>query len=459
MAILNKKQQNKIENEFDLTAKFIRYVKKTFKLDKIAENQKDSRKKQHASTSIIFMILFFGFTFRIKSFNQLEDMMEYGYFDSLFPAGMKMPSIDAISDISTMWDIETLKKDSENVIDILKNNKQFDGGTIDNYVVCALDGSDIITGEKKKCPACALMKNGSSNHYAHKAVVAMIVGENLNYVLTHRMSKVLSERTAKDDKTKEDIIITKSQGELTIAAEIIPELPKWIDVVVGDGLYFNAPFIKDVLKSGKQAIVRVKDKTTLAYKTMEHHAMYNQTNGSFSHKEKGENITVEYYYKDTVIEDSTVPKNHPERYVDVRLYKFLEIKETNIKGEQKLEFKETIVAVTDKNMPAKTIWKIIHKRWNVENTCFHQLKTYCSLEHCFRHDENSINVILTIMFMAFNIMQSFLFKRLRTFKEKFKKKKTTISGFIERLRCDFKIISFLIKLKLVSCGFLGVSYG
>ena len=93
-----------------------------------------------------------------------------------------------------------------------------------------------------------------------------------------------------------------------------------------------------------------------------------------------------------------------------------------IKGEEKFLFREILVGTTDKNLDAKTVWKIIHYRWYIENTCFHQLKSYCNMDHCFNYNDNSIRAIILIMCMLFNIMRSFLFRRFKNFKEGFEKK-------------------------------------
>ncbi|APM37967.1 hypothetical protein BS101_04070 [Clostridium kluyveri] len=52
-----------------------------------------------------------------------------------------------------------------------------------------------------------------------------------------------------------------------------------------------------------------------------------------------------------------------------------------IVSEENHSFREVFVGKTDKNINPKTIWMIIHKRWNIENSCFYQLKSYCNMEH------------------------------------------------------------------------------
>ncbi len=239
-----------------------------------------------------------------------------------------------------------------------------------------------------------------------------------------------------------------------LVTDLLAKLPSWVDVIVGDALYFNAPFVKEVLKNGKHAVIRLKDKTSSAYKTIDHTAMYNETEGSFVVNEPYSEVTVSYWKKDTRLTDSTLLKHDPGKHVEIRLYKFIEVIETNIKGEQKFTFREVFVGTTDKNMTPQSVWKIIRKRWYIENTCFNQLKTYCFMEHCFRHDETAIEAILGIMFMAFNIIQSYLFRRTRRFKENFRRKKETISWFTTELLYEFVTLSHLCRCKLLPHTFL-----
>lgn len=452
-----KSQQKKktLENEFKKSKKFLRYIKRVFDFYNIVNSQKDLRKRQNFKTSMIFTIVFWGFILRVPSFNKLEKMINYGCFNPLFPRRTKLPSIDAISEALTKWDLVALEKSFQKINSILTKNKTFAKGTIDGFTVCAIDGTDIInTGGKKKCKHCILMKNKDGYHYVHKSVVAMIIGDEMNYVIKQNMLKVESEEKKINKKSYEEHVVTKSEGEHTGAITILKELPTWIDTIVGDSLYFTAPFIKEVLKSGKHAVIRLKDKTRSIHREIEHFAQYHSCNDSFVYEVNRVKTTVSYWFKDTKIEDSTILKHEPCKYTDLRIYKFIEVIESTVKGEENYSFREVFIGTTNKNMNPKTIWKIIHKRWNIENSCFHQLKSYCNMDHCFKHDPVAIEAILNIMFIAYNLIQSFLFKRLKKFKKEFLASKATVDWFIEEFKFELVILNFLIKYDFIERDFL-----
>jgi hypothetical protein len=64
-------------------------------------------------------------------------------------------------------------------------------------------------------------------------------------------------------------------------------------------------------------------------------------------------------------------------------------------------------------MSLKTLYKIIKARWDIENSIFNNLKTECGLEHCYVHGGNAVEAVISLIFIASNIMQLFLYRRLK----------------------------------------------
>ena len=205
--------------------RFSKYIKKVFSFEAIVRMQNDSRRKRTHQTSVIFLILFWGFAFRVRSFNRLELKIKKGHFKSLFPKNTYMQSIDAISNALRKWDIEKLEESFQRILGTLYKNKHFKDRTVDGYNVCAIDGTDIIFSPKRKCKSCMYMSNADSFRYVHKSVIAMTVGCEINYIIKDCSLNVLLANQVRDSKTFEDKIITKSDGEFTGAMKMIDELP------------------------------------------------------------------------------------------------------------------------------------------------------------------------------------------------------------------------------------------
>jgi len=60
----------------------------------------------------------------------------------------------------------------------------------------------------------------------------------------------------------------------------------------------------------------------------------------------------------------------------------------------------------------------MHKRWDIENNAFHQLKTEWHLDHCFLHSPTGVETVLMFIVIAFNLMQLYFFLCIRGFSRK-----------------------------------------
>lgn len=74
---------------------------------------------------------------------------------------------------------------------------------------------------------------------------------------------------------------------------------------------------------------------------------------------------------------------------------------------------QIMIVTTCMDMALKTLFKIIRARWDIENSIFDNLKTECGLEHCFVHGGKAVEAVLYFIFIASNILQLFLFRRLK----------------------------------------------
>ena len=77
------------------------------------------------------------------------------------------------------------------------------------------------------------------------------------------------------------------------------------------------------------------------------------------------------------------------------------------------------------------------------------MKGDCAFEHCFNHGETTIDAIFLLMFMAFNIMRNFLFRRLKSFRKGFKDKKQSIRDTISHMLSTCLFIGNMIELGLL----------
>lgn len=202
----------------------------------------------------------------------------------------------------------------------------------------------------------------------------------------------------------------KQEFEPNVGIKLIQKLKKTygngIDVIVGDAIYLRESVIKAVLKEGYQGVFRLKDNNKLLLENAKGLFKVSQMK---EYKSKGKRIK---YWSDKF-----------EYYgFKVKVVKYEEDK----KGKKQ----EIYVACTDINMSEKTINKIIHARWDIENNGFYELKNQWNMNHCYIANENAIDVILQMIMMSYNLWELYIYGHLHDFE----KKKITKIGFIEEIK-------------------------
>ncbi len=76
------------------------------------------------------------------------------------------------------------------------------------------------------------------------------------------------------------------------------------------------------------------------------------------------------------------------------------------------KYSQVLLVTTDFNIPFQILYKMMHMRWDIENSLFNKLRTYSALEHYFVHHPNAIEAILYLMSIATNLVQLFIFRRI-----------------------------------------------
>ena len=206
-------------------------------------------------------------------------------------------------------------------------------------------------------------------------------------------------------------LIRPGEGE-TIAAKrlldrVLQRYGRFIDAIIGDALYFEAPFFNFCIDHGKHVIAVIKG---------DQRALLQDAQGLFGQINPGlwdEPRRLTQFWDEegfSSVEGVKVP------------LRVLHADETITKRER--IGKEWIETIEDHHwwwattfplsqLPSHQLWKIGHRRWDVENDLFNTLSTHWALDHCFKHDPTAIvNFILTL-FIAFVLLQSFYLRNLK----------------------------------------------
>lgn len=376
------------------------YINKVYDIGEKINTLSDKKIKPQIKTSTISFIVLFGFMLQIRSFNRLEHWISRGKFKKLFPKGTKIPHIDAIRRSLTEFHIDSLNEMHNHIISKSIKNKVFRKGTIGGLKVVAIDGVELFDSTKKCCEKCLtrIDKEGTT-HYFHRAAVCSTIGSDPHLILGHEMLEPKRDSSNKDE------------GEITSAKRLIRKLHKnfnhFADIVVADALYCKTTWIKEVTSLGVDAVVRVKDKRLNIVKNALGIFKSRQADDKWIvNKGSNKRIKIKAWDEDDI--------EMADKKTKVRFIKFIE----KIQVGDKIEIKEAWIITTDKITSVKTLWEIMHKRWNIENNIFHQLKTEWHLDHCFIHSPTGIEAVLMFIFIAFNLMQLYFFRCIRGFREK-----------------------------------------
>ena len=367
--------------------KFIKYVKKVYHIENGLKTLKDKRRNPLYTTAKTVLPVLLGFIMRIQSFNELKYKMKSNDFRNIISRKMKLPQIDTIRATLKVIDNQGLYKMHSKIIKKAKRNKVLDEGTIDGYTVAAIDGTKLFGSYKKSCrECCTTTARNRKIQYFHSAAFMSLIGKEPRLIIDFELYKGTEDSSEKDE------------GELTVAKRLLSRVAQvhryTIDVVVYDALACNSSWINHCIDHKVIPIVHVKDNNISSIKEVK--TKINKSNVREAWQDEKRECEVKAYEETFKMDEVIDP---------LRFVKFS-------KKTKQDKYSQALLVTTDFNIPFQTLYKMIHMRWDIENSLFNKLKTYSTLEHCFVHHSNAIEAILYLMSIATNLMQLFIFRRL-----------------------------------------------
>ncbi len=224
-------------------------------------------------------------------------------------------------------------------------------------------------------------------------------------------------------------LLRPGEGEETAAkrllARVFANYGRFFDVVTGDALYFDAPFLNFCLDHKKHALVVVKG---------EHRLLLQDAQGVCAQQPgrtwQDGRRTVRYWDAEgfSTAEGVKRPLRVVHTQETVR-------RRERVGGQwrQKEETSEWYWATTlsQRQLSTRRVWQAGHRRWDVENDCFNDLSMHWGLDHCYKHDPAAIvNFVLTL-FLTRVLLQCFW---QRNVKASLREAIGTLLGLAEELR-------------------------
>jgi hypothetical protein len=133
---------------------FARYLNKVFGFRAAAATMADSRVEPEIPPSAVFLATFYGFVFRLRSFQQLEAEISRTGFQNWINANRAFQD-DVLRYSLSGFSRPPLEQMLLQVNRTLKRNKVLDTGRVQGRIVAALDGIEILSSYSRCCDAWA----------------------------------------------------------------------------------------------------------------------------------------------------------------------------------------------------------------------------------------------------------------------------------------------------------------
>lgn len=390
---------------------FEKYACNVYNLPQLLGGLSDTRRNPDIATFDVVNSLLHTALLRIPSINALEGDLKETDFQQLIgrkPTQDEKPfSADVVANVLDKLELDGIGSAVEQIIWKAERNKVFREGSYGALRCVAIDGWEPFSSYHRNCPYCHVrkvkVKRASGeiqevDQYYHRYVVALLVDPRIDVVLAIEpvRNKLALKEAGLPDETAE--------GELTAALRLLDSLHEtygtFIDAFIFDGLYPNGPVLTKLTdySYGAFIVLRKQDNEPLK----EALSLWHNQPPCHEIQDTEKKQHVAFWDVDEIETLDTFKGKVRVVRADI----------TKKKGDQST-WCFAIVGKRAQKVSLPTGLKIIRARWHIENTAFNQWIKYWNLGHVFRHTANAIMAVLLLWSVAFNLLQLFIYRRLK----------------------------------------------
>lgn len=390
---------------------FEKYACQVFALPQLLASLSDTRRRPDIPTFDVVNSLFHTALLRIPSLNALEGDLKESDFQKLIgrrpTPGVKAFSADVVANVLDQMQNEGIDRAIEQVIGRAERNKAFREGSYGALRCVAIDGWEPFASYDRHCSHCLVrhvkVKRAGGEieeveQYYHRYVVAMLLGPAADVILA--IEPVLNEEARRDLAGEH----AGHEGELTAARRLVQLLHQsygsFIDVIVGDALYANGPFMTLLQDCGYDGVLVLKKENNEPFK--EALALWQGQSCCETYQDSENQEQVEFWDAQEI------------QTLDSYRGKLRVLRAQITKPEQApTTWCFVLVGRRVRQLSRQTTLKIGRARWHIEDTGFNQWIQYWNLGHVFRHTANALLALLLLWMLAFNLLQLFVYRRLK----------------------------------------------
>jgi hypothetical protein len=385
------------------------YAKKVFRLDALLGAIRDRRTRVKIGTDLVVRAVFLMGLLRVRSFNAFDPKLGEPWMQralGLDTTDRKALSVDTVTYSLQRMDVSTTRGALTEVVKKAERNKVFREGWYHAMRFVAIDGWEPFSSYDRHCSACLTRQvtvgNEVRTQYYHRYVVALLLGKQLEVVLD--FEPVLSADVRRERGQKD---VTGHEGELSAAKRLVQRLRTtyggWLDVIVGDALYANGPFLTLARQCGYGAIVVVKKEDNEPLR--EALALWGNEPAHQVVYDDDKKERVELWDCPEIETLST----YPDKIRVVRAVVHKQRSDGDAGKPTTWCFAATGKAA---RMNLHRVSLAGRGRWHIENTGFYQWANYWRFSHVFTHGKDALPALFYIFFLAFNLLQLFVYRQL-----------------------------------------------
>jgi Transposase DDE domain len=381
------------------------YLDKVFGFSALVSALPEGRQFPQHPCKKVFDAVFLGATMQIPSLLQIEAECRDGALAK---------RIGPISDDTIGYALERQSPQpvfalSCEIARRLKRNGVLHSDWARGLVVAAVDGIEICSSFARCCDACMEREvqhkvNGEMRtdlQYYHRIVVVAVVSTPFPIPLGLRFQK-------------------NGEGEVACALALLQDLDRqlgrrFLDVLVGDALYLQAPFVKEVERLGLIWAFTLKENQPDLLREAER---FTQASPTGVHTEPGREIRywhlpeVDWPVADRLVRVVKTVRIENRRRVTVSEKDGQRTKNKIAAPQESTNFYATNFELG--SISPLFIHEFSRSRWRIDTEVFQTITTDCHLKHPAVHQTKALVVLTMIRFLAYTLSLVFYQRQVRS---------------------------------------------
>jgi hypothetical protein len=381
------------------------YLRKVFDLDRMAGRElSDRREKPRIPLPHVWLTALLMYVVNYGSLHALDQDLKRRHGEGTGKRPKGAPSETTIRRVFDWLGLDEMRSMVREMVCVLRRNKvALTLARTHGLVAAAFDGKEMFASPVRGCEACLERtvhrkdrqtgKTREEKEYYHRVAVCFLVDGLIPVLLDVEL-------------------VRPGEGELSAARRLLKRVLKdharLFDVATCDALYGDKEFLQTIRRAGKHFVVVLKDDRREVYDEADR---LRRELDPIQWEEDGRRCTV------WDIEHLSSWWRGPK--IELRVVWSEEKSLRPVRGRRRGETQwvtSTWVWLTDLSAAvcnAKGIWRFGHRRWHIENRCFHDGVAQWGFDHCFRHTPNAICAFLLTMGIGMILVHTFLKRNVK----------------------------------------------